>query len=188
MIVREALIVIDYTNDFVAPEGRLTCGEPGQNIEGRLVSILQQFHRQEQEIFFAVDVHEENDPCHPETALFPPHNIRGTSGRDQYGKVQTFLDELGAEWPAHIHWHDKTRYSAFAGTPLELQLRERGITHLHLVGVCTDICILHTAVDAYNRGFALTVHEDAVQSFNPDGHTWALAHFKNCLGATVVSD
>ena len=46
---------------------------------------------------------------------------------------------------------DKTRFSAFAGTDLELLLRARGITELHLVGVCTDICILHTSVDAYNR-------------------------------------
>lgn len=27
----KALIVIDYTNDFVATDGALTCGEPGQN-------------------------------------------------------------------------------------------------------------------------------------------------------------
>ena len=46
---------------------------------------------------------------------------------------------------------DKTRYSAFAGTDLEMKLRERGIEEVHLVGVCTDICVLHTAVDAYNK-------------------------------------
>ena len=30
---------------------------------------------------------------------------------------------------------------------------ERGITELCLTGVCTDICVLHTAVDAYNLGY-----------------------------------
>lgn len=54
---------------------------------------------------------------------------------------------------------DKTRYSAFAGTDLELKLRERGITELHLIGVCTDICVLHTAVDAYNKGFDIVIHK-----------------------------
>ena len=29
---------------------------------------------------------------------------------------------------------DKTRYSAFAGTDLEMKLRERGIEEVHLVG------------------------------------------------------
>ncbi|MNI60422.1 Isochorismatase family protein YecD [compost metagenome] len=81
---------------------------------------------------------------------------------------------------------DKTRYSAFCGTDLELQLRARGIQELHLVGVCTDICVLHTAVDAYNKGFTLIIHADAVASFNEQGHDWALGHFQNVLGATVV--
>ncbi|KAI7247096.1 hypothetical protein KC345_g11995, partial [Hortaea werneckii] len=86
-----------------------------------------------------------------------------------------------------IYWMDKTRYSAFSGTDLALKLRERGITELHLIGVCTDICVLHTAVDAYNNGFDITVHEDAVASFNPDGHTWALGHFRGSLGAKVIN-
>ncbi|MNE20481.1 Isochorismatase family protein YecD [compost metagenome] len=81
---------------------------------------------------------------------------------------------------------DKTRYSAFAGTDLELQLRTRGITELHLAGVCTDICVLHTAVDAYNKGFDIVVHKDAVASFDQEGHAWALRHFKGSLGATIL--
>ncbi len=81
---------------------------------------------------------------------------------------------------------EKTRYSAFAGTQLEMKLRERGITELHLAGVCTDICVLHTAVDAYNKGFELVIHENAVASFNEAGHEWALSHFEQSLGAKVV--
>ncbi|MGO4273373.1 cysteine hydrolase family protein, partial [Paenibacillus sp. TAF58] len=60
------------------------------------------------------------------------------------------------------------------------------IHELHLVGVCTDICVLHTAVDAYNKGFEIVVHEDAVASFNQAGHEWALQHFQGTLGAKVV--
>ena len=63
--------------------------------------------------------------------------------------------------------YGKTRYSAFAGTDLELKLREWQITELHLA--CTDICVLHTAVDAYNKGFQIVIHQNAV-SFNPEGH------------------
>jgi len=43
---------------------------------------------------------------------------------------------------------DKTRYSAFAGTPLELMLRERNIKEIHIIGVCTDICVLHSIIKA----------------------------------------
>jgi nicotinamidase-related amidase len=179
-----ALIVIDYTCDFVASDGALTCGEPGQRIEDAIVRLTEAFIANGDYVVFAVDVHYSADPYHPETKLFPPHNIAGTAGRELYGR-------LAAVYEAHRHadnvyWMDKTRYSAFAGTDLELRLRARGITELHLAGVCTDICVLHTAVDGYNKGFALTIHENAVASFDPQGHEWALRHFRNTLGATVV--
>jgi nicotinamidase-related amidase len=86
----------------------------------------------------------------------------------------------------NIYWMDKTRYSAFAGTDLEIKLRERAITEVHLVGVCTDICVLHTAVDAYNKGFKVVVYKDAVASFNQTGHEWALQHFQGSIGAKVI--
>lgn len=178
----KALVVIDYTNDFVADDGRLTCGEPGQAIESRIADITKMFVDEGDFVVFAVDVHDENDPHHPESSLFPPHNLRGTSGRYQYGQ----LGELYEQIKDQVYWMDKTRYSAFAGTDLEIKLRERNINELHLVGVCTDICVLHTAVDAYNQGFRIVIHEDAVQSFNADGHMWALDHFKNTLGAEIV--
>lgn len=186
----EALIVIDYTYDFVADEGRLTCGKPGQAIEERITALTRHFVEKGHLVVFAVDVHDEEDPFHPETKLFPPHNIRGTKGREQYGALGRYYDEIKEDprYQKTVFWMDKTRYSAFAGTDLEIKLRERKIDTIHLVGVCTDICVLHTAVDAYNKGFAIVVHEDAVQSFNPDGHQWALEHFKNCLGAQVVSN
>ena len=85
-----------------------------------------------------------------------------------------------------LYWLDKRHYSAFCGTDLDLRLRERQITEIYLTGVCTDICVLHTAVDAYNLGYKIFIVEDAVQSFDQVGHQWALNHFKNTLGATIV--
>jgi len=81
---------------------------------------------------------------------------------------------------------DKTRYSAFAGTDLYLKLKERGIDEIHLTGVCTDICVLHTMIDGYNLGFSMIAHKNAMASFNAVGHEWALVHFKNTLNAEVV--
>lgn len=175
-----ALIIIDYTVDFVV--GKLPCGEPGVAIEARICEITEQFLAQQDFVVMAVDLHDEQDPFHPETKLFPPHNIRGTAGRDLYGRLKTVHEHNKNA----IYWMDKTRYSAFCGTELELNLRARGIHELHLIGVCTDICVLHTAVDAYNKGFEIVVHEDAVASFNQMGHGWALQHFQGTLGAKVI--
>lgn len=69
--------------------------------------------------------------------------------------------------------------------PSPTLLAGRGIRHLALTGVCTDICILHTAVDAYNRGYKLTVYQDAVAALTPTGQEWA-QHFQTVLGAEVL--
>lgn len=180
----KALINIDYTNDFVGENGALTCGEPGQKIEKAIFDITEQFIRDNDYVVFAVDLHGEDDAYHPESKLFPPHNIVGTTGRIIYGQLRnTYLFNL---FNANVYWIDKTRYSAFVGTDLELRLRERGISEIHVVGVCTDICVLHTVIDAYNKGFSVVVHKDAVASFNQTGHDWALEHFEKVLGVKVV--
>ncbi|WP_252106890.1 MULTISPECIES: isochorismatase family cysteine hydrolase [unclassified Halomonas] len=180
----KALINIDYTNDFIADTGSLTCGAAGQHIHDALLALTKEFVDASDFVVFAIDRHTKDDPYHPETALFPPHNIEGTEGRALYGELATYH---GAIHDApNVLTLDKRRYSAFHGTDLETRLRERNITEVHLVGVCTDICVLHTAVDAYNKGFTLVVHKNAVASFDPTGHAWALSHFEHVLGAPVV--
>jgi len=181
---KRALINIDYTVDFVAQDGALTCGKPGQLLEGVNTQLTKEFMSSGDFVVFDIDVHEKEDSYHPETKLFPPHNIRGTRGRELYGSLKELYE--GNKELDYVYYLDKTRYSAFAGTDLEIKLRERGITELHLIGVCTDICVLHTAVDAYNKGFSIVIHKDAVASFNQAGHEWALGHFEHSLGATIM--
>ena len=179
----EALLSIDYTYDFVADDGKLTTGKVGQEIEEALVSLTKQFIESGDFVVMAIDGHDPEDHYHPENSLFPPHNVIGTSGRDLYGSLKPLYEAHQDE--AHVYWLDKRHYSAFSGTDLDIRLRERHITKVHLTGVCTDICVLHTAVDAYNLGYDIVIHENCVQSFDEEGHRWALRHFKNTLGAEI---
>ncbi|GAB4075081.1 isochorismatase family cysteine hydrolase [Barrientosiimonas marina] len=180
---KRALINVDYTVDFVADHGKLTSGKPGQAIENAIVSITNDFIAAGDFVVFAIDAHEEGDTYNPETALFPPHNIIGTEGQELYGSLASVYADN--QHKSNVYYFDKSRYSAFAGTDLDIKLRERGIDEIHIVGVCTDICVLHTAIDAYNKGYNIVVYQDAVASFNAAGHDWALGHFQNTLGATV---
>ncbi|MFD1393564.1 cysteine hydrolase family protein [Lacticaseibacillus jixianensis] len=180
----KALLIIDYTNDFVAAEGALTAGGPAQAIAPRLVALAEQFRAAGEFVYLPTDVHIPGDPYHPETKLFPPHNVRGTWGRELYGPLAPWYQQHQQE--QNVTLFDKTRYSSFAGTPLDLWLRERRVDEVHLVGVCTDICVLHTAVDAYNLNYPLVVHQDAVATFTPGGQEWALNHFKTVLNAVLA--
>lgn len=180
----KALINIDYTKDFVAEDGALTAGKVAQDLENYIVEITKKFHDEGDFVVFAIDNHIKDDKYHPETKLFPAHNINGTDGQKLYGKLEYLYQEIKDD--ENVFYTFKTRYSAFNGTDIETKLRERKITEVHLVGVVTDICVLHTAIDAYNRGYDIVVHEKGVQSFNPKGHEWAIEHFKNTLGAKVI--
>lgn len=180
----KALIHIDYTNDFVAEDGALTSGEPGQDLHDYIYKLTKSFHDQGDFIAFTIDRHVRDDKYHPESNLFPPHNIMGTSGRNLYGELEDYYQSIKDD--ENVYYTDKTRYSAFAGTDLAIKLAERKISEVHLVGVVTDICVLHTAVDAYNLGFDIVIHESGVASFSQPGHEWALNHFKNVLGAKIV--
>lgn len=183
-MTQEALLIIDYTNDFVDNAGALTCGKPGQEIENHIVDLADSFLKEDKWVIIPTDLHYKNNPYHPETKLFPPHNLPNTWGRQLYGKLNDWYQKNKDN--DHVIFLDKTRYSSFAGTNLDILLRERNIDTLHLTGVCTDICVLHTAVDAYNKSYKLVIHKNGVASFSPEGHKWALDHFKSSLGATIA--
>lgn len=130
----KALISIDYTYDFVADDGKLTAGKPAQEIEKRIAQVTQEAYERGDYIFFAIDGHDEGDVFHPETKLFPPHNIKGASGRDLYGKLADVYENIKDD--TRVFWLDKRHYSAFSGTDLDIRLRERRVnTVLSLIHI-----------------------------------------------------
>ena len=57
---------------------------------------------------------------------------------------------------------------------------------LRLVGDCTNICVLYTAADARNLGYAVEVVRDGVTSFDAEAHHDALRELERTLGAKIV--
>ncbi|MFI3258388.1 MAG: isochorismatase family cysteine hydrolase [Spirochaetales bacterium] len=178
----KALLIIDYNNDFVAQDGKLTCGEPGQAIDEKIAELVESFNVSGDFIINACDNHDEDELYSPEVHMFPPHCC-SEYGKSLYGKTKNAVEKFSKDRYIYI---PKVRYSAFVGTPLDVKLKERNINELHLVGVCTDICVLHCAIDAYNLGYKIVVYKDCVASFNEAGHNYCLTHFTDVLGATVI--
>ena len=64
----------------------------------------------------------------------------------------------------------KHRWSAFAGTYLDLALRARGVDTLVLCGGSTDVGVAATAYAARDLGYHLVMVEDACSSPEQDNH------------------
>ena len=94
--------------------------------------------------------------------------VRGCAGHD-------IIPELYPEKGEVVL--DKPGKDAFYGTDLETILRARGISHLIVTGVTTEVCVQSTTRQANDRGFDALVFSDCTGSYFPEFHTSALAMF-----------
>jgi biuret amidohydrolase len=72
------------------------------------------------------------------------------------------LQPLPGEWVIA-----KPGKGAFYGTPLGEQLQARGITHLIVGGVTTEVCVQTTLREANDRGYECLLIEEATGSYFP---------------------
>ena len=70
---------------------------------------------------------------------------------------------------------DKPGYSAFTATDLARVLAVRGVRHLILCGLTTDICVHSTLRDAMDRGFECLTVGDLCAATDTQNHRAALA-------------
>jgi biuret amidohydrolase len=172
-----ALVVIDMQRDFLEPGG---FGESlGNDVSmlARVVAPLQALLGAARGAGMLV-VHT-REGHRPDLSDCPPSKIArggseitiGSPGpkgrilvRGEYG--HDIVDELApVEGEVLL---DKPGKGAFYATDLELLLRNRGITHLIVTGVTTEVCVHTTVREANDRGFECFVPKDCVGSYFPE--------------------
>ena len=172
-------IVVDVLNGF-CKQGNLASPRCDAAIP-RIREVIEERRRAGDHLIFLADTHDPNDR---EFEVFPVHCVRGTAESEVVPELQPLLHEATLI--------RKRRYSGFFETDLEARLLAAQPEQVTVVGVCTDICVLHTVADLRNRDYRVVVHASAVETFDAPGHPgdevqrWSLAHLRGVLGATVL--
>jgi nicotinamidase-related amidase len=172
-LIKKALLIIDMLNDFIREDGKLYLGNSGGKIISPIQNELEKFRKEKNPVFYICDCHRPDDK---EFNLFPPHCLSGTEGANIIEELKPSKNDFMIQ---------KRRYSGFFQSDLDISLRDDGIIELEWVGVCTNICVLYTAVSARMLDYKVTVLKDAVASFDQEAHDFALREMKDVLGVEI---
>ena len=157
-----ALLIVDFQNDFT-PGGALAV-PGGDEIAGRVEQLLstgrfdlvvatRDWHPRDHGSFDTADP----------PGIWPVHCVQGTEGAELHagldrGRVDVVVDK--GQDP------QTEGYSGFQATELEQVLRTHDVDELTIVGLATDYCVRHTALDALRAGFAVEVDREGVRGID----------------------
>jgi nicotinamidase-related amidase len=170
--VKAAVVVIDMINDFVTGVFK---NERAEKIIPHVRQLLHYARENKIPVVYVNDAHLPN--LDVEFDVWPRHAVAGTWGAQ-------VVDELKPEKGDFVL--QKRRYSAFQGTGLDQLLRELEVDTLILTGVVTDICIQHTAADAFFRKYKIIVPEDCVEAIDEQTQKAALDYLKRVYGCEIT--
>ena len=153
----EALIVVDFQKDFT-PGGALAVPE-GDRIAERVNELAA-----DPRFELVIATRDWHPPDHgsfkEQGGPWPVHCVQGSEGAELDPTLDVALMDVVLDAGQDP---DTDGYSAFDGTALEELLRERGIERVTVVGLATDYCVKHTALDARHAGFDVVVDPEAVR-------------------------
>lgn len=171
---KAALLVIDMLNDFITgPLGN----DRGKAIVPEVAAIADDARKAGIPVIFCCDSHIRG--VDKELELWGEHAMAGTPGAE-------IIPEMKVSGKDHVI--PKRRYSGFFQTDLDLLLRELGADTVILTGLYTNMCVRHTAADAYMLGYNVVLAKDAVCSMTDEEYEAGIEYFKTSYAAEILSN
>jgi nicotinamidase-related amidase len=164
-------------NDFVT--GSLKC-ERAKNIIPNLKKLLAAARKNKVPVIYSNDAHLAVDEEVVER--WGKHAINGTEGAQ-------VIPELRPQKTDYVL--EKRTYSGFHETGLDMLLRGlykgEGVKTVILTGLHTNICVRHTAADAFFRGYKITIAKDGVEAFTEKDQETGLQYLKDIYNAKILT-
>lgn len=194
-----ALIIVDLQEDFCPPNGSLAVAE-GRDIATPINDLLslpsfairiatQDWHPQDHVSFasnhtgkepfsdFVTVVNPHNADEKYDTRLWPVHCVQNTKGAELIPELDaTKVDEVlkkGKDSRVEMYsaFYDPFKSPRVSDSGLVGILKDKGVTHVYVVGLAYDYCVKSTAIDAASEGFTTYVIEEATKAVA--GAEWA---------------
>ena len=199
---RSALVVVDVQNAFACKGGTLDLAGADISEASRVVQSIKNVLKAARAAGVAVvyvqmgykpDLSNSGGPSSPNWHKELALHLMNTRP-ELKGKLLTegswdfaIVDELRPE-PVDLVVV-KTRYSGFAGTTLDSQLRTRGIKYLFFAGIATNVCVESTLRDAYFQDYWPILIADAAMPAGPASiHEATLFNVENFFGWTIRAE
>ena len=170
--LKAAVLVIDVINDFVTG---VLGSERAATIVPTISRLLNHARSVGWPVVYLTDDHLADDR---EFEIWPRHAVKGTEGAQIVAEIRPEEGDL------HL---PKRHYSCFYATGLDALLRELGVGTLVLTGLVTNICIQHTAADAYFRGYRVVVPRDCVEAPSDEAQRSSLSYMEEMYKAEITT-
>lgn len=167
-----AVIIVDMIVDFVI--GKFG-GEHAREIVPNIKRLAEAARKRKIPVIYVCDAHHLEDS---EISIWGKHAMAGTEGSE-------IIPELAPKNEDFII--KKRAYSAFFQTELDELLKKLGVKEVILAGVVTNICIQHTAADAFFRGYSVIIPSDCTNAIDKEEHKRALETMRSLYGAKITT-
>jgi nicotinamidase/pyrazinamidase len=136
-------------------------------------------------------------PDDPEFETFPPHCVKGTPGSDYIEHATTkrvvrVPNQPDASLPANLSEFQQILLEKQTLNIFETRFADKLVdqlprnAHFLVFGVVTEYCVRFAAKGLLERGRAVSVIEDAIETLNPEEGKKTIAELKS-MGAKVIS-
>jgi nicotinamidase/pyrazinamidase len=162
-----ALLVVDVQNDFADPQGSLYV-KGGEEVVPVINREIERARAAGASVFYTQDWHPESTPhFQKDGGIWPVHCVMETWGAELHR-------DLTADGPVvRKGSNGEDGYSGFTQrdpqtgetipTGLADMLGAAGITQLVIAGLATDYCVKSTVLDAREKGYPITVIQNAIR-------------------------
>ena len=174
---RMCVIIIDMLNDFVT--GDLKC-DRAKPIIPKLKKLVEEARKHNIPVIYSNDAHYPQDVEVVEK--WGKHAIKGTKGAEVIPELQPAEKDYIVE---------KRTYSGFYETGLDPLLRSlykgEGAKTVILGGLHTNMCVRHTAADAFFRGYNIIIAADGCEAFTQEDHEQGLKYLEYVYNAKIMT-